>query len=284
VLTGSVNQMPVVVIADSAAALDPSLAQQYGVITVPMQLEIGGKPVDESQIGLDELVERLDDGVQTSGPPPGAFAEALEHNLGDAGAVILTVGRQLSSTHQSAVTASRMAASEGSIRVVDTGTAAGAEGLVVIAAAEAASSGATLDEVEARALQVAERVRLVASVEHLTYLVRGGRVPAVAARVGDRLGVRPVFELSNAHIRPLRPAFSSEGAADLILSQWRRSRPDGEGLHVAGLHALRPHDAEMLLERVRAEVEPVTSFLGTFGPVMVAHTGPGVIGLAWWWG
>jgi DegV family protein with EDD domain len=276
--------VPVVVIADSAAALDPSLADRYGVVTVPMQLEIGGVPVTEGDVSLDELVKHLDEGVQTSGPPPGAFAEALEAHPGGEGALILTVGQRLSSTYQSAVSAANMASDSGRVRVVDTGTAAGGEGLVVLAAAEAAQSGASLDAVEARATEVSERVRLVAAVEELTYLARGGRVPGVAARAGNLLGVRPLFELRREHIRPLRPAFSSDGAIEQIIGQWRRSRVDDAPLHVAVLHALREEDAQVLLGKVRAEVEPVISFVGTFGPVMVAHTGPGVIGLAWWWG
>lgn len=276
--------MSVVVIADSAAALEPSLARTHGVVIVPMQLEIGGVPIEESQITLDELVSRLDDGVKTSGPPPGAFVEALESHESPDGVVVLTVGQRLSSTYQSATAAAQMVGGTDSVRVVDTGTAAGAEGLVVLAAAERARAGGSLDEVEAQVREVAQKVRLVAAVEQLTYLVRGGRVPAVAARAGSRLGVRPLFELTQGHIRPLRPAFSSDGATDQILAHWRRSRVDGAPLHVAALHALRQEDAETLLGKVSAEVEPVTSFVGTFGPVMVAHTGPGVVGLAWWWG
>ncbi|HUC37546.1 MAG TPA: DegV family protein [Acidimicrobiales bacterium] len=276
--------MPVVVIADSAAALEPEMSEQLGVVTVPMQLEIGGRPIVDEAVSLDELVARLDDGVQTSGPSPGAFAQALEANQSPDGTVVLTVGQRLSSTYQSASSAASLVTDPSKVRVVDTGTAAGAEGLVVIAAAQAARSGATLDEVEAKAREVSERVRLVAAVEQLTYLVRGGRVPAVAARAGNLLGVRPLFEMSQSHIRPLRPAFSSDGALDQILAQWRKSRPNGAPLHVAALHALRQEDAEALLAKVSAEVEPVTAFVGTFGPVMVAHTGPGVIGLAWWWG
>jgi DegV family protein with EDD domain len=179
--------------------------------------------------------------------------------------------------------AASMAGGEFPVKVLDTGTAAGAEGLVVLAAAQVAQSGASLEEVEARSQLAADRVRLVAAVEQLTYLVRGGRLAASAAWAGNHLGVRPLFELRRARIRPLRPSLSSDGAFDQILGQWRRSRVDGADLHVAALHALRGDDAAALLDKVRAEVEPVTALVGTFGPVMVAHTGPGVIGLAWWW-
>jgi fatty acid-binding protein DegV len=61
------------------------------------------------------------------------------------------------------------------------------------------------------------------------------------------------------------------------------SRVPGSRLHVAALHADAPEPAERLLEQVRAEVEPDTAFVGSFSPVMVVHTGPGLVGLAWWW-
>jgi fatty acid-binding protein DegV len=57
----------------------------------------------------------------------------------------------------------------------------------------------------------------------------------------------------------------------------------GSALHVSALHALEPEIAEELLRQVRAYVEPATAFVGSFSPVMVAHTGPGLAGLAWWW-
>lgn len=275
----------VAVVADSAAALEPGLARRYGIVNVPMELEVAGRPVAEDEMPLDELLRHLDEGVTTSAPPPGAFVEALEvvAGSGATAVVVLTVGSNLSSSYQSAVTAATSAPPGVEVRVVDTGTAAGAEGLVVLAAAEAAQAGASLEEVTARAELVAERVRLVATVEELKYLVRGGRLAAGAARAGEHLGVRPVFELSKGKIHPLRPSLSSDGAFDQILAHWRRSIIEGAALHVAALHAMRDEDAAALLDKVRAEVEPVTALVGKFGPVMVAHTGPGVIGLAWWW-
>jgi fatty acid-binding protein DegV len=63
----------------------------------------------------------------------------------------------------------------------------------------------------------------------------------------------------------------------------RRSRVSGARLHVAALHAQAPDEARELLNRVAADQAPATSFVGQFGTVMVAHTGPGLAGLAWWW-
>jgi fatty acid-binding protein DegV len=62
-----------------------------------------------------------------------------------------------------------------------------------------------------------------------------------------------------------------------------RQRRLGAHLHVAALHAEDPAVAEELLREVCARVEPASSFVGSFTPVMVAHTGPSLAGLAWWW-
>jgi hypothetical protein len=62
-----------------------------------------------------------------------------------------------------------------------------------------------------------------------------------------------------------------------------RTQGNATRLHVAAQHALAPDAACHLLAAVSERTEPVTSFVGEFGAVMVVHTGPGVAGLAWWW-
>jgi DegV family protein with EDD domain len=272
----------VAIVTDSAAALDPALARRYGITVVPMEVVIGGSARSESEVTLEEVVANLDSGVQTSGPSPGAFMEAVKE-VSAFEVLILTVAQRFSSTYQAAVTGARLATGPKKVRVLDTGTAAGAEGLVVLAAADEAAKGASLEEVEARALLASRRVRLVATIDGLTHLVRGGRLPQPVARAASLLGVRPLFELDRGHIRPLRPSLSNEGAIEQVIAQWRRSQLEGARLHVCALHAGRRREAEELLATVTAELKPATSFVGCFSPVMVAHTGPTVLGLAWWW-
>jgi fatty acid-binding protein DegV len=84
-------------------------------------------------------------------------------------------------------------------------------------------------------------------------------------------------------VHRLRAALSRDAALDRIVARVWRTRGDGTRLHVAAQHALAPDAAERLLADVRGRIEPATSFIGEFGPVMVVHTGPGVAGLAWWW-
>jgi DegV family protein with EDD domain len=195
--------------------------------------------------------------------------------------VILTVARRLSAVYEAARAAAGPFGAR--VRVVDTGTAAGAQGLVVRATAGAAATGAPIERVEAVAREVAERVRLVATLDDLDWLARGGHVPDVAAWAGRSLRLRPLIELKAGRVRPLRPARSEGAAVDRMVTACLEVRPPGGRLHAAAMHALAEARAERLLATLRAEIEPATTFVGRFGPVMVAHTGPGLFGLAWWW-
>ncbi|MGH9065225.1 MAG: DegV family protein [Acidimicrobiales bacterium] len=274
--------MSVAVVTDSAAAIPAEMAGRLGITIVPMRLSIGDDSYEEGEIPLEEVVRRFDEGVRTSGPAPAAFAEAIEGAETGHGVVVLTVSERMSSTHKAARLAADLRGEQA--RVVDTWTAAGGQALVVLAAAEAAAEGLTLDQVTARAQKVRSHVRLVAAVDTLDYLVKGGRLPDLAGRAGRYLGVRPLFEFRAGGIKPLRPSLSRDGALDALLNHWRRSRVEGALLHLVVSHALDPETAEYLVSGVRAEIEPATCLVESFGPVMVAHTGPGVTGLAWRWG
>lgn len=289
------------IVTDSAASIAPEVAAALGIVVVPMQISFGDRPIpgraaelapvgaplgaagDERGISLDEVLAHLAQGVHTAGPTPAAFLEAYERADRGSGVLAVTVASRLSSTFATARLAGTLRG-DGSVDVLDSGTAAGAEGLVVTAAALAARSGASLEAVAARARAVARAVRLVAVVDSLDQLAKTGRIPDLAGRAGRRLGLRPLFELRAGRPRLLRPSLGERGATEAVLGQWRRSVPTPPGrLHVVALHALDELAATRLLEGVRAEHEPEEAFVGRFGPVMVAHTGPGVRGLAWWW-
>jgi DegV family protein with EDD domain len=272
--------MSVAIITDSAAALPSELVAVHGIQVVPMWLTVRGEPELEGARSLEELV--VEDQVTTSAPTPGEFEASIKDALRECdGAVVLTIASSMSATHASALVAAH--AVGGDVRVIDTANAGGAEALVVLAAADVAAAGGSIDAVEQRAGEVIERVRLVATLSSLDHLVRSGRVPGVAGWAGRRLGINPLFEFRGGKVLRLRPALSQEAALDRIVALVRRAQPTGESrLHVAALHALAVDIAHDLIERVQ-EFEPRTEFVGEFGPVMVVHTGPGLAGLAWWW-
>jgi DegV family protein with EDD domain len=273
-------------VTDSACSLPADLAEANGVTVVPMWVAIGGQQFRDGELSLAEVLDRVGEGLSTSGPAPGDLAKAAqEADQGD-GVAILTLSKEMSSVYQSARLATELLEGE-KVAVVDTETAAGAEGLVVLAAAKAAQEGRPLGSVVDDARRVAGRVRLLATLPSLDYLARGGRVPGAAAWGARSLGLNPLFEFRHGKAKPLRPARGSRLARQRIVDIWAREiaqqGPRGAALHVAALHALEPDVAEQLLAEVRRRYEPATAFVGAFSPVMVAHTGPGLVGLAWWW-
>ncbi|MHB8670639.1 MAG: DegV family protein [Acidimicrobiales bacterium] len=287
----------VAIVTDSAASLPPEIVAEHQVRVVPMGLSLDGVAHRDGEVPMAEILSPNGPAVTTSGPSPGEYVEVMQSLLASHRAVlVLTIAETMSGTFASARLAARQLGENAArVAVVDTGTAAGAQGLAVIAAAEAAAAGHGLAEVAERAQEVCRRVRLFATLSDLDTLARSGRVPGAAAWAGRWLGLNPVFEFRDGKAHPLLPARSRDGAFDRIVSQWRSTAPPvargepGSGtprrsrLHLAGLHALAAEPAHDLLARVCAEEEPASVFVAPFSAVMLAHTGPELVGLAWWW-
>lgn len=300
----------VTVVTDSAAALPADVAARHAIRVVPLWLAIGDERHRDGEVTLDDVVSRFGEPISTSAPSPGEFAEAIAAARSNGPVVVLTVSQRMSTTFESAVLAAKLVADDDVriggaerdrtevgcapggargdvVNVVDTGTAAGAQALVVLAAARAAAEGADAADVVAAAEMVAGRVRLVATVTDLERLAASGRVPEAARWLGDRLGVQPLFEFRDGRARPLRPAFSTRVARERIVGRCVADAPGGRHgtgarLHVAVLHALDPTAADDLLAQV-APLDPASCLVAPFSPAMVAHTGRGLAGLAWWW-
>lgn len=272
--------MTVAIVTDSAAAVPPPLAAECGITVVPMWLVSDGDAVREGERTLGELLG--DARITTSAPTPGEFEDAIRAALerGASDVLVLTIASAMSASHDAASVAARDVGQHA--RVVDTMTAAGAQALVVLAAARAANAGLSLDDVARVATDVSARVRLVATVPDLEHLVRSGRVPGIAGWAGRTLGLSPLFEFRTGKVHRLRPARGVDAAYDRLVARFRRDALPDCRPHVVALHALAPEAAEALLDRV-GDAEPVESFTSEFGSVMVVHAGPGLVGLAWWW-
>jgi DegV family protein with EDD domain len=269
----------VAIVTDSAAALPAELAAAYGVAVVPMMITVDGRSGYDGATTIEAILTASE--VETAGPSPGNFADAIERVMTPEGVLVLTLASSMSSTNGSASMGASGFAERA--RVVDTQTAAGAQALVVLAAARATEAGASLDEVVRVARDVVRRVHFIAMVPNLDFLVKSGRVPGIAQWVGRRVHVSPIFEFKAGDVVRHRPALGADAAYDRMVQALRRDRVDGAVLHVAVSHAFAAEAAARLLALVKGFVLPEEEFIGEFGSVMVAHTGPGLVGLAWWW-
>lgn len=266
--------MSVGIVVDGGASLPPGPLPAPWVV-VPMRLDASKEePASAARAARGS-------GPATAAAAPGAFLEAIEAaDTGD-GVVVVTVAEGLSASFAAARAAAGLAGEGHAVEVVDSRSATAGEGLVALAAADAAGHGSAVAAVAAAARQAALEVRLVAQIERLDELARGGRLPAGVARATRRAGVRVLFEVRDGRIRPLRPALGLVAAEARILAALRAGVGPGRALQVAALHAGNAASARRLLEGAAAAGRVAGCFVTELSPLMLAHTGTGASGLAW---
>ena len=170
------------------------------------------------------------------------------------------------------------------IEVLECTTAAAGQGLVALAAAREAALGKSLTEVVDTARRVMHRVELFASLDTLHYLVKGGRVPKAAALVNSLLHIKPIFTVNGGDAHTVALPRSIDSAMKQILKIMKKKIGEGQPVRVAVMHADALDQAIELRERVSSQFNCVELFITEFTPVMGVHTGPGVIGVAFYSG
>lgn len=275
----------VLIVTDSSATVPEELAQELEIRVVPILLTLNGYTARDGVDLTHEEVYRMLRDVRhppgTSSPSVGDFLETYVAAAPKASAIVsIHVSPKLSGTYSAAVTASKLV-DEVPIRVVDSRSAAIAQGFVVLAAARAAAAGADLEEVVARAKDVAARVNLLAILGTLEYLYRGGRIGGAAALLGSVLQIKPVLSVVDGEVTVCaRPRTQSKAVHTML--QRMASQVDGQKIHAAVLHAGMPEDAEELRQTLEERFDCVELHMAPLTPVMGVHTGPGVLGIVYY--
>jgi DegV family protein with EDD domain len=269
------------VVTDSAANLPADIAAELSIGVVPLHLTMGQRVFrDGVDIVMQQFYEQLqetDDVATTSAPSPGDFLEAFRAVPEGEDIVCVTVAAAVSATNQSA----RAAAAEldRRIEIVDSTNASMAEGFVAIEAARLARDGASVDDVVRRAEEVASRSRILATIDTFEFLRRSGRVRRAQAYAATMLNIKPVFEFKDGDAGGVARPRTRSRAIDKIVFD-TVTAAGGKTLHLAAFHALAEADAKELVRRVEAEATVTESYVVEATPVVGAHTGPGLVGTA----
>ena len=281
--------MKVAIITDSNTCLPKDLVDRYGITVVPIQLAVDGRVyhdgVDITPSELYRLLPRAPVTPTTAAPSPGSYLEVFRQ-VGQKSDSILcvTISSQFTAIHESAMLARQMAAEvlpHVSINVVDSGTAAMAQGFAVLEAARAAENLKDLEEVTAVAQNVSSRTSVLAILDTLHYLARSGRVPRVAAWAGSILSIKPIIELSQSRVGLVSRPRTKRQSVQRLLQEMKR-RLGARPAHIAVLHTNVPEEAEEFRKRVESTFNCVELYVTEFTPVMGIHTGPGLLGAAFY--
>jgi DegV family protein with EDD domain len=275
--------MRVAIVTSSISCLPAEQVRKYGIKVVPMPFMLNGHGyLDGVDISATEVYEQLayERPFRTSAPSPGDYLKVYREALNDNDAVLcLTVPSKISMMYESACSAAEQIQKDTIVDVLDTGTAAGGQALIDIAAAEAAAAGATLEEIKRLIADLGGKVRLYGLIVAPKYLARTGRVPAPLPSAASALSIKPVFTIAQGRIKLVKVVRTEKAGVDRMLSMMHADvgpRP----VRVIIQHANVPRQAENLRQRVQADFNCTELRVTEFSPIIGFATGPGCLALA----
>ncbi len=276
--------MPIKIIVDSTADITPRVREQVEV--VPLTIHFGEKEYIDG-VTIDsktfyELLVESDVLPTTSQATPYAFQTAFRKAVEEGYEVVcITCSAKLSGTHQSAVIAAEEFGDR--IHVVDSQTIAIGSGILTEYALMLLDQGLSAEEIAWKLLQKREDVRVLALLDTLEYLKRGGRISATTAIAGGLLNIKPVLTISDGEIRMLGKARGSRQGNNLLVQEIRKAggvdfgKPVLLGYTGISDQLLKKYVSdsaalwESHVEELNAEV--IGSTVGT-------HAGPGAVAVA----
>ncbi len=276
--------MAVRIIVDSTADLLPHLAQQVKVI--PLTIRFGEREfVDGITIDSRKFYEMLvqsDELPTTSQANPAVFGDAFAEAVADGFEVVcITCSAKLSGTHQSAVIAAEDFL--GKVFVVDSRTIALGSAILTEYALELVERGLRAEEIAWKLLQKREKVRLIAMLDTLEYLKKGGRISKTVALAGGLLNIKPVVSIEDGEIKMLGKARGSRQGNNLLVQEIQRA--GGVDFHKPLLLGYTGLSDELLKKYITDSAELWQGNMEELpvqivGSVVGTHAGPGAVAVA----
>jgi DegV family protein with EDD domain len=276
----------VVVITDSSCDLPEDVADELGIVIVPLTIRFGEEEfVDRTELTTAEFWSRCVNSPtlpETAAPAPGQFEQAYRDAAarGASSVLVVSLSSALSATMQSAILAGRTIADDDSVdldvRVVDSRTITLGLGTIALACARAARDGAAIDEIEALAVDLVERTRVFGALDTLDNLKKGGRIGNAKALLATALSIKPIIEVTGGVVEQAGKQRTRSKALAYLVEKVKSF--DGRIENLAVLHA-DCSDVDLFVELLRPHY-PGEIVVGEIGPVIGTHGGRGTIGVA----
>lgn len=280
--------MAVKFIVDSASDILPEEAEKLGITRISMKVTFGNEEFsDGDNINHIEFYERLsqaDELPHTSQIPPIEFADTYKKILGDGDElVVVTMSGKLSGTYQSAM----LAAQEYKDRVfvVDSENATLGERIIVERGLQLAKQGMSAKTIADTLDEEKKKVRLIALLDTLEYLKKGGRISSTVAFVGSMLSIKPVVAVEDGEVKQVGKARGSKQGNNLLRELIEKcggvnfDMPYALAYSGSSDELLRKYitdNKDIYEEHMSEEQLPIHTVGSTIG----THVGPGAIAVA----
>jgi DegV family protein with EDD domain len=269
------------IVTDSTADLPAGLAARLDITVVPCYVVFGTESYrDEVELTKQQFYEKLAGASvipTTAAPPPVIYEEAyrhLAHETHDIVSIHLAAG--LSAIHASA-TAAAASVSGTRIVVLDSEQVTMGYGWMAVAAGEAARRGESLEQIVALVEGMKARSRVLAILDTLDFVYRGGRVGWVRAMVGALLRIKPIIEVYGGDVRLVERGRTWKRSLDQLMERVQALGPLERAIV---LHANAPEMAEHVADRLKIMAPEWDRLVGQAGVTIASHAGPGAVGLA----
>jgi DegV family protein with EDD domain len=274
----------VAIVTDTCHYLPRQLTAARGIDEVSLYVHWDGREDRESELpDYDAYYAHLGSAADlptTSQPSIGDFLAVYEPLLAEGRDIVsIHLSGSLSGTVASAEQAKEQLAGRGGerVHVLDSQSACGGQGLVVLAAHAAAARDASAAEVVAHTREARSGMQMWFAVDTLEYLRRGGRIGAAQAWLGSALRIKPILTVE-AEITPVERVRTSGRAFERMVDFMRERQAAGvDGWVVQHIQA--PDEAARLVERGREVYGTDPGFVSEIGPVIGTHVGPGLLGV-----
>jgi DegV family protein with EDD domain len=257
------------------------MADALGISVVPCYVVFGPKSYrDGVELTKEQFYEKLASSreIPSTATAPPAHYEAVYRRLAQETETIVSIhlAANLSGLYSAASVAAQNVR-EARIVVLDSAQVTMGYGWMVVAAAEAARSGATPEQIVALVEGMIPRSRVLAALGTLEFLHRGGRVDWVRAALGTLLRIKPIIEIHMGQVQLIERSRTMERAVQRLLE---RIQSLGALERAIVLHSNAPDLAERVADRLQSLV-PTWNRLSTQAGVTIAsHAGPGAVGIA----
>lgn len=268
------------VVIDSTADVPSTRLEELGIGMVPLVVNWDGQTYrDKVDLSTAEFYRRLRTSKslpKTGAPSLAAFESMFREQLKQHDAVVsINLAARLSATYDVARRAAETVDPQ-RITVIDSGSVSIGIGWLAELAVRLSREGLGLAEIAERVDETRGRVRILALLDTLQFLQRGGRIGRAAALAGTLLSVKPILSVRDGEVAPIERVRTMNGAlrrlVELVVAEGPLERLgviDGDAAANAGVveQQLRQRFPELTLDR------------GELGPVVGVHGGPGVVGL-----
>jgi DegV family protein with EDD domain len=270
------------VVTDSCSDITPQLARELGITVVPLYVQFGKEAYrDNVDLSTEEFYHKLETSKihpLTSTATPADFAQIFTKLAEETKEILtITLSEKFSGTYAAALQGKAMVGKDCRIEVIDSKAGAGAQMLLVIAAAKMAQAGANLEQIADRVRRAISKVHVRVSFDTLEYLRRGGRIGMAQAFLGSLLKVNPIVGVKDGATFPIARLRNRAQAMDFLVNFVRGfSRIES----VAIEDATTPDDLQTLAGRLKDVVPPERIHRSRVSPVIGTHVGPHVLAVA----